>query len=613
MASRPAFAALGCLQCRGRVLRAITANSNQILRAPALAPAVPLRPHNLRRAFSTLPPDAPKPTTEPGTEEAVSTTPEAIPTTNEGIEESEVGEDTPWFLQVDPPTHAPTQHVSPLPDLPESPPAILEPPMKYVYEEMGLDDLSLLDLRAMDPPPALGPNLLMLFATARSERHLHVSSSRLVKWLRHTHRIESSADGLIGPGELKTKLRRMRRKAKLLGSSATITPGGDDGITTGWICVNLGTLGAKYGEDAHFDAEGNMSGFGAPVSGSTIVVQVMTDARRKELDLERLWSQQLTRSEVQTQNLADGARFEHRFGQLPRTTDRSVKGSSAIPQQKRLFSTSLNRTMPYAPEPTTSPPAHRSRGPKHVAKERSSPSPATLPEIRQYLDSVRWEGIRVDREKCLHLLELIFRAPFTEDNHSQTQADLATELITTMSERGIPIMEPDVISIIIESIAASGARGEKIEAIQSNLELVLLQATSSCPSPADAMRLMRAYLIQGNWDKLWDIWYTLPRYSQRRGPEMYEFLFQQTAETGDKLRCIEVLRKCVEEMLTEEPPVMPTEAVWQAVRKCIRVADPAAEAVAKNIETMGATSASKVNSLEFVKIWQQLDSIRKGL
>ncbi|KAJ0338787.1 hypothetical protein COL154_012046 [Colletotrichum chrysophilum] len=611
MASRPAFAALGCLQCRGRVLRAITANSNQILRAPALATAVPLRPHNLRRAFSTLPPDAPKPTTESGTEEPASTTPEAAPSTHEGVEESKASEDTPWFLQVDPPTHAPAQHVSPLPELPESPPAILEPLMKYVYEEMGLDELSLLDLRAMDPPPALGPNLLMLFATARSERHLHVSSSRLVKWLRHTHRIESNADGLIGPGELKTKLRRMRRKAKLLGSSATITPGGDDGISTGWICVNLGTLGAKYGEGAHFDAEGNMSGFGAPVSGTTIVVQVMTDARRKELDLERLWSQQLIRSEVQTQALAEGAKFQHRFGQLPPTTDRSAKGNSAMPQQKRLFSTSLNRTMPYAAEPTTSPPARRSRAAKPMAKEQSTP--ATLTEIRQYLDSIRWEGIRVDREKCLHLLELIFRAPSTEHNHSQIQADLATELITTMSERGIPIMEPDVISVIIESIAVSGARGEKIEAIQSNLEMVLLQATSSCPTPADAMRLMRAYLIQGNWDKLWDTWYTLPRYSQRRGPEMYEFFFQQTAETGDKLRCIEVLRKCAEEMLTEEPPVLPTDAVWQAVRKCIRVADPAAEAVAKNIQTMGATSASKVNSLEFVKIWQQLDSIRQSL
>src|SRR5690606_2413854 len=107
-----------------------------------------------------------------------------------------------------------------LPTIPPGSPDILEPVVKYVYEEMGLDDLDLLDLRDFDPPPALGQNLIMLFGTARSERHLHVASGRLVRWLRYNYKLEADADGLIGPGELKTKLRRLRRKAKLLGSNA---------------------------------------------------------------------------------------------------------------------------------------------------------------------------------------------------------------------------------------------------------------------------------------------------------------------------------------------------------------------------------------------------------
>ncbi|KAL0930326.1 ATPase synthesis protein mitochondrial [Colletotrichum truncatum] len=615
MASRPAFAALGCLQCRSRVLRAITSNSNAILRAPALATTAPLRPRNLHRAFSSLPPDAPKPT---GESVAPEVQPEAQDSevktqTSEVTEEKNAGDETPWFLQVEPPTHAPTQHVSPLPELPDASPAILEPLMKYVYEEMGLDDLSLLDLRAMDPPPALGPNLLMLFATARSERHLHVSSSRLVKWLRYAHRIESNADGLIGPGELKTKLRRMRRKAKLLGSSAMVTPGGDDGITTGWICINLGTLGATYGEAAHFDAEGKMSGFGAPVTGTTIVVQVMTQARRTELDLERLWSQQLTRSVVQNKKLTEGAKFQHRFGQLPPTTDRSSKGGAATPGQKRAFSTSLKRPMPFAPAPSTKPastkPAHsENSGVDHVSLLSMS-----LPEIRQQLEQIRWEGKQVDRDSCLHLLKQIFRAVSSDENHARTQADLATELIETMNERGMSIMDTEVIITIIEAISHSGARGEKIEMIQSNLELVLRRGTQCCPSEEQLMRLMRAYASQGNWERFWDTWRIPPRYSKRRGPELYVFVYSLMARTSDKVKCMDTLRKCLDEMLAEEPPVLPTEPVWLAVKQCIRVADPGAIDVAEHMVSRGARDGNKPPSMEFVRMLKELEALRRNM
>ncbi|KKF96569.1 ATPase synthesis protein 25 mitochondrial [Ceratocystis platani] len=201
--------------------------------------------------------------------------------------------DMAWYLEVDPPIQPPSDIDAPLPSLPENSPSLLDPLVKYAYEDMGLDGMNIMDLRELDPPPALGPNLIMVFGTARSERHLHVSSARLVRWLRYNYHVEASADGLIGAGELRTKLRRLRRKDKIMGSGNVVHHGGDDGISTGWICVNLGTIGNTISEELHIDGAGKMSGFGGSTDGTTIVLQVMTESRREELALEQLWSRSL--------------------------------------------------------------------------------------------------------------------------------------------------------------------------------------------------------------------------------------------------------------------------------------------------------------------------------
>ncbi|GJC78278.1 ATPase synthesis protein 25, mitochondrial [Colletotrichum liriopes] len=610
MASRPAFAALGCLQCRNQVLRAVISNSATFLRAPVVAANTTLRPrNNLHRAFSSLPPDAPKPTSESSLQ-----TPEAA---SEETAEPEAAkpsdnEDAPWFLQVEPPTHAPTQQVSPLPELPESSPALLEPLLKYVYEEMGLDDLSLLDLRALDPPPALGPNLLMLFATARSERHLHVSSSRLVKWLRHHHRIEANADGLIGPGELKTKLRRMRRKAKLLGTSAMAAKGGDDGISTGWICINLGTSGSTYNEAARFDAEGKMSGFGGPVTGSTIVVQVMTESRRNELDLERLWSQQLIRSQAQERKVAEEtSEYHNRFGKLPTTANvRARRPNYANGTQTRGFSTRVSRPTEAAQQ---APAEAAGAGITPSANSNSVADP--LNNYRQRVNEIRWEGAHVGVKECLDILKDIFRAPSAAETHAQNQADLATEVITTMHERGMPIMDHEMLVTIIEAIAASGSQAEKIRIIQSNLEMVMLQGTQSSPTEAQLVRLVRAYASQGNWEQLWETWSVPARYSQRRGPEMYRQVFAVSWHTGSMARCIDTLRKCVQEMRLEQPPVLPDNTIWPDLVACIRTADPNAEHISEHMVSRGdqSTESHKAANTEFVRMLKELKAMRQNI
>ncbi|TGO68140.1 hypothetical protein BOTNAR_0029g00080 [Botryotinia narcissicola] len=202
----------------------------------------------------------------------------------------------PWYLQVEAPQKTP-QTLSErqrIPDLPELPPPILKPMLQEISVDLGLDNLTILDLRKLDPPPALGANLIMLIGTARSEKHLHVSADRLCRWLRSTYKLRPSADGLLGRNELKLKLRRKSRRAKLLGSVGDES--GDDGIRTGWVCVDIGVVESP---DIHENAtpEGDgFVGFGRRTDGVRIVVQMLTEEKREEIDLEKLWGGILRRS-----------------------------------------------------------------------------------------------------------------------------------------------------------------------------------------------------------------------------------------------------------------------------------------------------------------------------
>ncbi|EKD21702.1 uncharacterized protein L3040_004925 [Drepanopeziza brunnea f. sp. 'multigermtubi'] len=210
-------------------------------------------------------------------------------------EESQVSA-LPWYLQVESPQRAPKQlsERQRLPDLPDAAPPILQPLMQQISVDLGLDDLALLDLRKLDPPPALGANLFMILGTARSERHLHVSADRLCRWLRSNYKLRPDADGLLGRNELKLKLKRKAKRAKLMGSANDDT--GDDGVRTGWVCVDVGVV--EGGSEAVPDAprHENFVGFGRRTDGVRIVVQMLTEEKREEIELEKLWGGILKRA-----------------------------------------------------------------------------------------------------------------------------------------------------------------------------------------------------------------------------------------------------------------------------------------------------------------------------
>ncbi|KAL4939296.1 ATPase synthesis protein 25, mitochondrial [Aspergillus oleicola] len=211
----------------------------------------------------------------------------------------------PWYLQEESSVPATAEVASrdQLPELPENPPKILPELVEYVFKELGLDELKILDLRGLDNPAALGGNVIMILGTARSVKHLNVSADRLCRYLRSTYKLSPYADGLLGRNELKIKLRRRARRARVASRMGTMFDDKDDGITTGWICVNAGVV-EKEAVSEQADSDGRIEGFGPLMIGTRVVIQMFTAEKRADLDLETLWTRRLERAQREKEKYA---------------------------------------------------------------------------------------------------------------------------------------------------------------------------------------------------------------------------------------------------------------------------------------------------------------------
>ena len=218
----------------------------------------------------------------------------------------------PWYLEVERQPQKfndshPLAERQRIPELPEDPPPILRELLEHISVDLGLDDLSLLDLRYLDPPPALGSKLLMVIGSARSEKHLHVSADRLCRWLRSSYKLKPHAAGLLGRNELKLKLRRKARRSKLManvGASDT-SSGMDDGIRTGWVCVTVGRVEAAKSDQSNTEERESFIGFGRRTDGVNIVVQMFTEEKRADIDLEGLWGGVLRRAAKEKEKIKE--------------------------------------------------------------------------------------------------------------------------------------------------------------------------------------------------------------------------------------------------------------------------------------------------------------------
>ncbi|KAI9848045.1 MAG: ATPase synthesis protein 25 mitochondrial [Sclerophora amabilis] len=266
---------------------------------------------------------------------------------HEDVSETFDIEPVPWYLQSQ--SEVSTKSLSErqgLPGLPEDSPNILEPVLEHMSINLGIDDIRLFDLRKLHPPAALGANLIMLIGTARSEKHLHVCADRLCRWGRTTYDLNPFADGLLGRNELKLKMKRKARRAKLLGKvGAKGSDNADDGIRTGWVCVNMGIVQENVTErdDAN---QPHFIGFGKLSGGVRIVVQLLTDQKRVELDLESLWNNVLAGTDKQ-----DAANIEDAKAEIQDHQDKIGKGRILSPRESFPSSSSFSSLPPSLSPP----------------------------------------------------------------------------------------------------------------------------------------------------------------------------------------------------------------------------------------------------------------------
>ncbi|GAO17957.1 uncharacterized protein UV8b_00999 [Ustilaginoidea virens] len=491
--------------------------------------------------------------------------------------------------------------------------------IKYIYEDMGLDDISLMDLRDLDSPAALGPNLIMLFATARNERHLHVSSGRFVRWLKRGFKVEARADGLIGPGELKTKLRRMRKKAKLMGTNTMILPGGDNGISTGWVCVNFSTSDAVSDESVSYDDSGRFSGFGAAPTGTTVVVQCMTEPRRIELDLETLWQGILRRSLEQTIKMKGQAVPERRELesmlssriQLPNTASAvQWQKMQQASQQRRYFSASARALQTRVEGPSL--PTRSADLESDDQTTNAELGLAELGSLAAQLTNLLTSGTSLTPEVVENLVLAIFQATSAE-GEALLRLQLVDRLLLTAEERGMAVQSINMLVSLIEAVVSSPAYGPQLERAQRNLEYLLLSMRKPLEH-SQTMRLMTAYAGRRAWDRFWDTFRAPARFCIPRPAEMYELVYRVLASTRDSKQCIDALRWVYPEMLKEVPPVYPTGMVYTWLKACILVADPAAEDLLHNpppADSLDTIGKRRLKRREFVGVLKGVEDLHQ--
>lgn len=579
-------------------------------------------------------------------------------------------EEEPWYLQEEAPRHPSLiQHSQTLPEVPDNVPGILHDLVKYAAEDMGLDNVKLLDLRTLDPPAALGPNLIMLFGTARSERHLHVSGRHLISWLR-SKGINAHADGIVGPNEFKIKMRRKQRKARLLGTAAT-PMGGDDGVTTRWICTNLGTISSGSQGPVEYETA---TGFSTTKTGTTIVVQAFTESKRKELDLEVLWSRILARrgdDNLITDDMEYTEADAH-SNELSLFTEGGSPKVFATPSQRRFLSTSSRRPHQVTDPPTsdsisnhvnpTLDPATfiatkvaelerlqtqfasfsyedavkalkdsstgqtsaytsawnqaiRRLRPEHswqfrlwlcVAGRQLGVRRFDLAHLRELVHEMELLGIICHCSHYIEMLQVVYLEPTDSTVPLSEQSKLALEILNVMYERGEPIMTTDVIVSLLESLARTESQGKQTSELQVVLEKFLLQVDLPYMGEDAILRLMNAYAAQDNWTRFWEIWRMPPRFQEPRSRQLYHHLWTTMASTNHQKRCQEAIRWCFHEMLNEDPPVRPVMEIKDALEACLKVADPQAEEIARHL-VIKDHRAKMLSMHEFIMIYRLLN------
>ncbi|KAJ5648109.1 ATPase synthesis protein 25 [Penicillium lividum] len=629
-----------CQSCRHEVLRSFIAVSG--LPMPRYTPH--LRSLNPRAFSAVAPKRSDRPPTSNPPDFILSPSLESAPESESAADtatETENNEPTeshvPWYLQEE----APTRKLRPvsgdhIPQVPENSPAMLQNLIEYTYQDLGLDELKLYDLRGLEIPAALGANVIGIIGTARSVKHLNVSADRLCRWLRSTYKLSPYADGLLGRNELKIKLRRKAKRARAASHAGTTIDEKDDGITTGWICVNMGVVDKDAASPQLSDI--GYEGFGQLDTGTSVVVQIFTEEKRADVDLDGLWQGTLDRAERK--------RVQDASEPVPQSIKSRRGGISTPSGQRRGLHTARQET---TTSPDTLEESFTSKTPGFGTSTESlmqklaglthenarselgtgpedytstlflqllyASLPAEISAAEKAVLRLRLYSIAVSRQHPGYSKDTLFSAfskLLTDGNRisdelgfdivaalltprleisSQTTAqflpaadvELALQVLERLSLRGVPILNMKVLNMfydVVNTPSAPALSPEEVEQTSSDKRQMLTRlskivAEAEVSFDADeARKLMFTQFRCQDYDGFWRLWRLFPLKNASRTQADYAQMFQLHAELGEERHARDVLSTWVPMMRREMTPIILQGPIVNAIMQCILVADP---------------------------------------
>lgn len=516
----------------------------------------------------------------------------------------------PWYLQEEMPVteSQPLSSRDHLPELPENPPEILPALLEYTFKDLGLDELKLFDLRSLETPPALGANAIMIIGTARSVKHLNVAADRLCRWLRSNYKLSPYADGLLGRNELKIKLRRKARRARAASQSGAMMDEKDDGITTGWICVNAGVVEEAPAAEQEV-ADQVLEGFGNISAGTRVVVQMFTEEKRAEVDLDGLWQGNLDRAERKKQRdsevIADIPPQEVR---APRTTDRSssdrdFRNVSRLPKDvpleqrrgihnTRHLRTRLGNEGADGLQEESVPAEHAALAQiqtmcMEISRQQQTYTKENL--WRAFVDySVR--GYPLSEDLGLQVVSaLLTKQPVGDQNVEvssglpDNHAELALRVLEQLSLRGTNVLNMRVLTMLYQAFSPEelemASQDRKAEKARSRI-FQLIEILNVPFDPEQARILMVSLFRNQDYDGFWKLWRKLPLDGSSRTAADYERLFELHAELGDERRARDCIATWVPMMAREDPPIVSQGLLLRHIMYCVVIVDPEIEQTA---------------------------------
>jgi hypothetical protein len=183
--------------------------------------------------------------------------------------------------------------------------------------------------------------------------------------------------------------------------------------------------------------------------------------------------------------------------------------------------------------------------------------------------------------------------------HDQGLQVLTEEILVELQMITTPEVELDVRpgTIYTDSTDTCDLPSLPMAPIQARLHTLITSVNLPLFSDSSRMRLLELHARHQNWLEFWEIFRIAPRRGKPNSASMYAFMFGTVAQRKHQRGCMNVLRTWVPDMAREDPPVLLEGNVGEAVRECLRVADPYIEHDILN--------SPDVKS-EWLSLWQQI-------